>query len=184
MKKVFLSMLIVILALVSCSQESFTNDEILSVSNLTTVTNNDMLGTWNLSKMSADVQVDLNDDKISSNNLLKETPCFNNMDITFNSDGTFISQNATMSFESGASADKFSCLGDRVDEGSWEVRNDSLIMTLLIKNVSYTHKKAINLGENSFSFEVSKIESNLYVTDPGNTQASGIRILALEYTKQ
>lgn len=184
MKKVFLLTLVAILVLASCSKEGLTNDEILKVSNLTTITSSDMLGTWDLSKMTADQAVDLNNDKVNSTNLLEETPCFNNMDITFNSDGTFISHNATMTFESGASADKFSCLGERVDEGDWEVRNDSLVMTLLINSVTYIHKKAINLGDNTFSFEVSKIESNLYVTDPGNTQASDIRILALEYTKQ
>ncbi|WP_159039900.1 DUF5004 domain-containing protein [Christiangramia fulva] len=185
MKKIFFSLAIFSMMLQSCSKETMSEqNDMLKVSNLTTVTSNDLLGSWDLSKMTADTLVDLNDDGSASTNLLSETSCFNNMDITFNSDGTFISTNATMSFESGTEANKFSCMGDRIDQGDWEVRNDSLIMTLLINNVTYIHKKAIELGSNTFGFEVSKLESNLYVNDPGNTQASEIRILALEYTKR
>lgn len=185
MKKIFLSAVLLSLMLFSCSKDSMNEqNDLLKVSNLTTVTSNDMVGSWALSKMTADTAVDLNGDKVNNTNLLAETSCFNNMDITFNTDGTFISHNATMTFESGSDANNFSCLGDRVDQGDWEVRNDSLILTLVINSETYIHKKAINLGDNTFSFDVSKVESNLYVNDPGNTQASDIRILALEYTKQ
>ncbi len=184
MKKELLFMTAAFLLLVSCSKESLTeNVEPLKVSNLTTVTTNDLLGSWTLSKMTADTFVDLNDDGTSSTNLLNETTCFNNMDITFHSDGTFISHNATMTFEAGTDSNEFSCLGDREDSGTWEISDNNLILNLVVKGNSYTHKKAIKLGENTFSFDVSKIESELYVTDPGNTQASEIRVLALEYTR-
>ena len=144
---------------------------------------NDMIGYWELSGMMADVAVDLNDDTSFSKNLLDETDCFNTMSITFDEDGTFISNNAQMTFESGSTNDQFSCLTDRMDEGDWEVRNDSLILTVDINNSTFVHKKLINLETNKFSLDVTKIESDQYVDDPGNTQASPIRILEVEYTK-
>ncbi|SDS18332.1 DUF5004 domain-containing protein [Gramella sp. MAR_2010_147] len=171
------------LILVSCSKDEMSSESQLKVSNATAVSMNDMIGNWDLSGMIADTAVNLNEDEIYSRNLLDETQCFNTMNITFDEDGTFVTNNAQMTFESGTSSDQFSCLTDRLDSGDWEVRNDSLILTLVINSATYTHKKLINLETNKFSFDVTKIESNQYVDDPGNTQASPIRILELEYTK-
>ena len=181
--KTLASFSLLILSLTSCSKEEMAMDSLLKVSNATAVTTNDMIGNWELSGMMADTAVNLNNDQVYSKNLLDETDCFNTMSITFDEDGTFVTNNAQMTFESGASNDQFSCLTDRMDNGDWEVRNDSLILTMEINTSIYTHKKLINLDTNKFSFDVTKIESNQYVNDPGNTQASPIRILELEYTK-
>ncbi|PTX44527.1 uncharacterized protein DUF5004 [Christiangramia gaetbulicola] len=181
--KVLAGFCLLSLSFLSCSKEEVSLDSQLKVSDATAVTKNDMLGHWDLSAMVSDTAVDLNDDNTYSKNLLNETVCFNTMSITFNEDGTFISNNAQMTFEAGTSKNQFSCLSDRMDNGNWEVRNDSLILTLDINSSTYTHKKHINLETNKFSFDVTKIESNQYVNDPGNTQASPIRILELEYTK-
>ncbi|MDR5589316.1 lipocalin family protein [Christiangramia sp. SM2212] len=174
---------LLILAMASCSKEEISMDSQLKVSNATTVTTNDMIGHWDLSGMMADTAVNLNGDELSSKNLLDETDCFNTMSITFDADSTFVTNNAQMTFESGTSSNEFSCLTDRMDNGRWEVRNDSLILTMMVNGSTYTHKKLINLETNKFSFDVTKIESDQYVDDPGNTQASPIRILELEYTK-
>ncbi|TRO64290.1 DUF5004 domain-containing protein [Christiangramia sabulilitoris] len=168
---------------ISCSKEEEDLNDQLKISNATAITNNDMYGHWILSGMIADVEIDLDDDMVSSKNLLEETSCFDNMYITFRQDGTFNSNNAQMTFESGTAQDEFSCLADRKDNGAWEVRNDSLILNLQINSTTYIHKKLINLGTDKFSLDVTKIESDQYVTDPGNTQASPIRILELEYTR-
>lgn len=170
------------LLIAGCSKENSVESDTLKVSDAT-ITTNDMIGHWNLTQMIADTPVNLNDDEVSNVNLLNETSCFNTMSITFNSDGTFTSNNATMTFEAGTQANKFSCISDRSDDGTWLVRNDSLILNLEIDSYSYTHKKLINLESDKFNFDVNKIESNQYVNDPGDTQASGIRILELEYTK-
>ena len=181
--KTLTSLSLLVLAMASCSKEEVSMDTQLKVSNATAVTMNDMIGYWELSGMMADVAVDLNDDNTFSKNLLDETSCFNTMNITFKKDSTFVSYNAQMTFESGSANDKFSCLDDRMDTGDWEVRNDSLILTVEINNSDFTHKKYINLETSKFSLDVTKIESNQYVNDPGDTQASPIRILEVEYTK-
>ena len=181
--KTLASLSLLILAMASCSKQEMTTESQLKVSDAMAVTTNDMIGHWELSGMIADTEINLNNDSIYSKNLLDETDCFNTMSITFNEDGTFTSNNAQMTFEAGSSKNEFSCLSDRMDSGNWEVRNDSLILTMEINASSYTHKKLINLETNKFSLDVNKIESNQYVNDPGNTQASQIRILEVEYTK-
>lgn len=181
--KTLASFCLLALAMTSCSKEEVSMESQLKISDATTVTTNDMIGHWNLSGMMADTAVNLNADSVYSQNLLDETDCFNTMSITFNEDGTFITNNAQMTFEAGTTNDQFSCLTDRMDNGDWQVRNDSLILSMVINSANYTHKKLINLETNKFSFDVNKIESNQYVNDPGNTQASPIRILELEYTK-
>lgn len=177
------SMILLAVTLLSCSRDEPVQNSELKVSNATAVTNTDMIGHWNLSGMIADTPVNLNNDAVYSRNLLEETDCFNTMSITFLVDGTFITNNAQMTFEAGASRDDFACLTDRMDTGEWVVRNDSLVLTMDINAVTYTHRKLINLGTNKFSFDITKIESNQYVDDPGNTQASSIRILELEYAR-
>jgi len=172
-----------LLAIFSCSKEEVSKESQLKVSNATAVTTNDMIGSWNLSAMMADVAVNLDQDQTSSTNLLDETDCFNTMSITFDDDNTFISNNAQMTFESGAGNDQFSCLTDRMDSGMWEIKENKLILTMTINGETYTHEKAIDLNSDKFSFDVTKIESDQYVNDPGNTQASSIRILELEYTR-
>lgn len=166
-----------------CSKEEvYMDDEMLKISNAT-ITSGDLVGHWNLSRMVADTAVNLNDDSVANINLLEETSCFNNMSITFGSDGTFSTNNATMTFEAGSEGDNFSCISDRMDTGTWEVNDNNLLLTMIIDGYTYTHSKAINLSTNTFTFDVTKIESDQYVDDPGNTQASEIRILELEYTK-
>ncbi|WP_165499014.1 DUF5004 domain-containing protein [Gramella sp. KN1008] len=167
----------------SCSkEEAYMEDELLKVSNAT-ISSNDLIGHWELSRMVADTAVNLNQDANYSTNLLDETSCFNNMSITFYSDATFTTNNATMTFEAGGNGDQFACIADRIDTGTWKVENDNLILTMDINGSTYTHTKAIDMTSNTFTFDVTKIESDQYVNDPGDTQASEIRILELEYTK-
>lgn len=170
---------------VSCSKDSeAVMTEEIKVSNATAINRADLIGSWDLTRMLADAPVDLDENGTSSANLLDETTCFNTMSITFNNDGTFNSNNATMTFEGGTTADRFECIADRQDSGSWEVSQDTLVLTMKINADTFTHKKALDMTSNTFSFDVNKLESEQYVNDPGDTQASGIRILELEYTRR
>ncbi|MFV8226361.1 DUF5004 domain-containing protein [Christiangramia aquimixticola] len=177
----YLSLLLLI-SFIGCSKNEAQEEAQLKMSNLTAITNNDMVGHWELSKITSDVEVDLDSNPGGSTNLMDETDCFNNMYITFDSNGSFITNNATMSFEAG-DGDDFQCIADRMDNGQWEVRNDSLILTMNLNGQEYIHQKYINKGPDYFSLDITKMESNQYVSDPGNTRASVIRILELEYTR-
>lgn len=173
------------LLLTSCTKDSeVMNAEELKVSNATAINPADLIGAWDLSKMLADSAVDLDENGSSSTNLLDETTCFNTMSITFKDDGTFDSNNATMTFEGGDSLNQFECIADRQDSGYWEVENDELVLMMIFNGDTITHRKPLDMTSNAFSFDVNKLESEQYVSDPGNTSASDIRILELEYTRR
>ncbi len=70
-----------------------------------------------------------------------------------------------------------------IDFGTWDIEETDLILNISIDGTIYTQRKPLNYTSTMFAFDVSKAESNVYVTDPGDTSASKIRILALEYTR-
>ncbi len=163
------------------------NDVITAVNitqtNLTVIDRDSMVGEWQLTTMQADTLVDLDDDGIGHVNILEETTCFDTMGITFNDDGTFTTVNSKLDFNYGANADEFKCLSGRTDQGTWDVENDELILDLQINGEVYNDRKIIGKEADSFGFDVSKFESSQYVDDPGDSHASHILVLAVEYTR-
>jgi len=178
-------LLILVISLFSCSKEDNSNaDSTFKTSNFATSINpDDLVGEWNLSEMQADTLVDLNQDGTGNNNLLNESSCFNDMKIIFNQDKTFSTINAHLDFDGGTSNAEFVCVKNRVDFGTWDIDVTDLILNISIDGTIYTQRKPLNYNTSTFAFDVSKAESNLYVTDSGDTSASKIRILALEYTR-
>lgn len=178
-------LLMLVSLLVACEPESQSiQEDSLKASNLTTsIDKNSLIGDWKVTSMEADTLVDLNGDGNWNTNILAETDCFQNMGVVFNADGTTSTTNAKLDFTLGASGDEFGCTAERTDYGTWDVENDELVMNLDIDGMTYTDRKKITQTENTFSMEVTKFESDQYVNDPGDTQASKIRILSVEYTK-
>ncbi len=143
----------------------------------------DLVGEWKLSAMQADTLVDLNNDGTGDKNLLNESSCFNDMKVIFNQDKTFSTTNARLDFNGGTGNSEFVCVKNRVDFGTWDIEGTDLILNISIDGTIYTDRKTLNYTTTTFGFDVSKAESNVYVSDPGDTSASKIRILALEYTR-
>ncbi|HEY9184623.1 MAG TPA: DUF5004 domain-containing protein [Salegentibacter sp.] len=155
----------------------------ISETNLTVIDRDAMVGEWQLTTMQADSLVDLNDDGIGHENILEETTCFDSMGITFYDDGTFTTVNSKLDFNYGPNGDEFKCLSGRTDHGTWDIENDELILNLEINAEVYTDRKIINKEADKFGFDVSKFESSQYVDDPGDSHASHILVLAVEYTR-
>lgn len=167
---------------VSCSKDNLDSQSQSKNSNFTVINPDELYGRWNISEMVSSPEVDLNGDTVHNQNLLAETDCFNSMYIIFDKDNTFETNNARMTFE-GGTGDSFECRSPRVDYGKWTVSNDTLLLTMNVDDMEYTHAKKLILGSNTFAFDVAKLESDQYVEDPGDTDASSITILELEYTK-
>jgi hypothetical protein len=169
--------------LFSCGvdDEELRNEELNNKIYNAFIYDSDLVGTWNLGSMITDREVDLNNDGVSTKNLLLETKCYDKMSITFRGDRTFSSVNARMDFKGGESNDGFICMGDRVDSGKWSVVEDKVTFYVIINNVEYAEEKQLVLKDDKFSFEVNRAESKAYVSDPGNTSVSKISVVALEY---
>ena len=188
--------LIIIIALLSlaCStEESNDTDSSFKTSNFAASINSDeLVGEWKLSAMQADTLVDLNQDGTGDKNLINESSCFNDMKVIFSketkADGSVVKEfsttNARLDFNGGTTNAEFVCVKNRVDFGTWDVEGTDLILNINIDGTIYTDRKPLNYNATTFAFNVTKAESNIYVTDPGDTSASKIRILSLEYTRQ
>ena len=169
----------------SCAAEDLDKNEAdqLNTKMLVYINSEDLVGFWELSIMTANIAVDLNEDGNSSTNLKAETTCFDKMNINLRTDGTFSSVNARMDFQAGETNDNFLCKAPRTDVGTWEVDGDVLTLKVNIGGTIYPHTKKLTLGNNTFSFDVTKLESEQYVKDPGTTMVSEIEVVSLTYTK-
>ncbi len=169
----------------SCSKEDGSDSKSsFKTSNFAASINpDDLVGEWKLATMQADTLVDLNKDGIGDQNLLNESSCFNDMKVIFKQDRTFSTTNARLDFNGGAGNSEFVCVKNRIDFGTWDIDGTDLILNIDIDGTIYTDRKPLNYTTSTFGFDVSKAESNIYVTDPGDSSASKIRILALEYTR-
>jgi len=188
MNRIFTKTLLLVVAvtLFSCAAED--RDDLqsntLEGSDLSTVlAPSDLVGVWDLSMMEADTPVDINKDGTSNKNILSETNCFNDMGVVFKDDMTFTTTNARLDFNGGANNNDFTCVAGRSDFGTWDVDGDVLILNINIDGTVYTERKQLTITPTTFAFAVTKFESDKYVNDPGDTSASPIRILSLEYAK-
>ncbi|SFN64458.1 DUF5004 domain-containing protein [Salegentibacter flavus] len=182
-RNLVLSILFVVL-FTACEADSVeANSENLQVTNLT-ITKSELEGEWELSGMIAEEPVDLNNDGVASRNLLDEASCFDRMNAVFNADGSFSSINGRLDFNSGENGDSFTCGIDRQDFGAWDLKDDNILMlTMTINGQDYLHEKDLEVDGNTFSFKITKFESDEYVNDPGDSQASHVSILSLEYAR-
>lgn len=169
----------------SCSKEdeADSNSSFKTSNFAASINPDDLVGEWKLTSMQADTLVDLNKDGTGDQNLLNESTCFNDMKVIFNQDKTFSTTNARLDFNGGTGSSEFVCVKNRIDFGTWDIDGTDLILNIEIDGTIYTDRKPLNYTTSTFGFDVSKAESNIYVTDPGDTSASKIRILALEYTR-
>lgn len=169
----------------ACSGEDVNDSdaEALNQKMLTYIETADLVGHWDLSVLRADIAVDLNADGASNTNLLEETSCFDVMNIDFRDDMTFTSVNSRMDFAAGETNDAFECMAPRTDVGTWDVQGDTLTLNVNISGTIFTHTKKLTMGVSTFSFDVTKLESQQYVKDPGNTVVSGITIMSQTYTR-
>lgn len=169
----------------SCAGEDLDDKDadLLNTKMLVYIDSQDLIGTWKLTVMQADTPVDLNDDGNNNTNLMEETSCFDLMNINLRNDKTFSSVNSRMDFQAGETNDKFLCMDPRTDSGTWFVDGDVLTLNVNIGGEIYTHTKKLTMNNNTFSFDVTKLESQQYVKDPGTTVVSGITVMYLTYTK-
>ncbi len=171
--------------LLSCSGEDlneFRSAELNAHDN-NFIYDSDLVGYWDLSAIVATTPVDLNADGESSANLISETDCFSPMSITFNGDKTFTSVNVRLDLKEGGDEDIFSCRDNSVRKGIWSLKDDILSMIITVGGKQVETKKQLYPTNETFHFEVNRIESKDYILDQGGTSASGLSIVYVEYTR-
>jgi hypothetical protein len=183
--KVFGLMLII----VSCepNQDHVATAEINATNVMATITPQDLEGEWRLSAMNTDTVVDLNNDGVFNKNILLETDCFQDMGVIFFENGDMLTTNSKLDFKAGETNQDFKCLSGRTDSGSWDVENvnneERLVITMTIDGTTRTHSRILERTTDTFSFDISKMESNQYYGNPDGTDAEDVTVLSLEYAR-
>lgn len=176
----YLTFSCLILVFTSCETDTDANRNAADIPNTETMS---MLeGTYILTTMDATPAADLNEDGTASVDLLSETDCFDVMEATFNSNGTFTATNAKLDFNGGMSNDELVCTS-RTDNGMWTLDGSTLTLTVEIGGNTLTDTTEITLTDTTFSFFLTEAEVDEYVDDDGTSSASDIDELFLEYTK-
>lgn len=145
---------------------------------------NQLIGTWNIFSMTADVAVDLNNDGSSSTDLLAETTCFDPMYFDFNAEGVVETEQGRIS----VLENMVECDGTGIYTAAYEVAGNELTVTAEINGESYPIKKTIGLSNDAngeyLHVAIEEYEVEQIVSDPGNTIASDIKRIEIVYKKQ
>lgn len=189
----FIYIFAVSLFLISCSGEDMDDNQAEAFTSpivTADVIYSDLIGKWNLTSMEVDTLVDLNNDNVGNTNLLQETDCFKDMSITFSdNEGVreFSSVNARMDFRAGDTNDQFACMQTNggPDNGTWDIDGDgNLVLYMTIDGKTYTHTKILTYSGSTFALEVTKAESQVYVTsDPTGTAVEKVTVVSVEYSR-
>lgn len=192
MKKITLNLLALFVASIfstGCStgdidEETINLDVKANVFEGQNIEQNQLVGTWNLFAMNANIAVDLNLDGDTNVNLLEETTCFDEMYFSFDNRGILQTQQGRISI----SDESLTCDGIGVYITAYEVKGNNLTITMDINGEPFSFTKKIGLSQDAsgdyLHVEVTEYEVEEFLNDPGNTVASEIKALELVFVKQ
>lgn len=192
MKRIALNLFIVTVAAflsVGCSTEVM-NDEMTSLNSTANIferqdiRQTDLVGTWKIESMISDVEVDLNEDGVSSTDIMNETTCFDNLFFNFNSEGGILAHQARLKFVNG----EMLCDGEGDYAAAYSVTGNELSVTFQSGDSPITFTKTIGLsttdGVTYLHVALEDYEVSEVVQDPGTTSVSSIKRIEMVYKKQ
>lgn len=148
----------------------------------------DLVGTWKLVSMKSDIPVDLDLIAPSSTDVLSETDCFKEMYFTFNPDGSVVTQQARLFFETQSGA--MTCTPGTYN-ALYSVDGNVLTVDFRIKDIPHSETRTIDVyevnNEEFLQLDVTYAEAVGYISDPkfvSPTGATSVRALTMLYKKE
>lgn len=150
-----------------------------------------LVGRWELSSMTSDVAVNLNDgNPDESTNIMQETTCFDDMYFIFNQDGTVKTGQAKLDFKNNAFACSYGIYYAEYDVASTSETTE-LKVTFQVSGITYTESKTIELSTDESGQEylhvtttAIEVDGANYINDGReNTVVSAIDTLEAVYVK-
>ncbi|ESU21178.1 hypothetical protein FEDK69T_25450 [Flavobacterium enshiense DK69] len=108
---------------------------------LTGVTNDDVVGRYQLTAFNTDVQTDLNRDGSPSSNQMSETTCYNNMFLTLNEDKTFTADSKGVDI---SSINSLQCFTDPLITGTWAYNGNTIVLTYTENNIEHNESFSVS----------------------------------------
>ncbi|MGB3591686.1 MAG: lipocalin family protein [Nonlabens sp.] len=143
-------------------------------------TQNTIVGDYELTALVGDVAVDINNDSVSSTDLLDETFCFDNRLLSLTASGDFTIEMPDLNYSQSAG---ISC-SDNSYSGTYTVdMNDVLTVTVPVPGGSVSESKAITITPTTISFTVDRNEVSQYFNPDPNSVIGSINSIEVTYTR-
>lgn len=168
MKQILFLILITTLIFSSCDS-----------STVATTSANALVGNYVISSLQANVAVDLNADLVSSTDLLQEATCLQQMNVSFNADGTFTTLVTDVNFN----ASNILLCTPSTETGTYTYVNGVLSLTTNVNGGTVTESQVVVLTPTTFSFTFGGARINQLFSDLSTTPAGGITTLNFVYTR-
>ncbi len=146
---------------------------------VTTTSTNALTGNYVITSLQADVAVDLDADLVRRTDLLQEAPCLQQMNVSFNADGTFTTVVTDVIFNHN---NMLRCTPS-TETGTYTYVNGVLTLTTNVNGGTVTESQAVVLTPTTFSFTFNAARVNQLFSDLSTTPAAGITTLDFVYTR-
>lgn len=147
--------------------------------NLATQSTNAIAGNYVITSLQANIAVDLDNNGSSSTNILSEATCVQQMNVTFNADGSFTAVVADVSYD----ANNLLVCTTATETGVYTYVNGMLTITVSVNGGTVSESQAVVLTTTTFSFTFNSARINQAFPDLGTTAAAGITDLDVVYTR-
>ena len=179
--------------LVACSADEAMEKSSLNVTeglNQTyDIQSEDLVGKWNLVSMTSDVEVDLDRDGDKSTEILTETGCFGDMYFTFGLDGSVVTQQAKLNFDTAEG--EMQCEQGIYSDATYEVNGNELKVGFKFDGATAYQTRSIDVytvGEDDFlQLDLTYAEAKQYIRDTtfvSPTGATNVKAVEMLYQRE
>lgn len=168
MKRILLLISIVAVLCTSCEPAAVTTNSTQALA-----------GNYVITSLLADVAVDLDANSVAGTDLLQEGTCIQQMNVSFDPNGTFTAVVVDVSFDTTNSV----VCAPSTETGTYSYQNGLLTLTTNVNGGTVTETQAVVLTPTTFSFTLGASRVSQLFPDIATTPAAGITNLDFVYTR-
>lgn len=167
-----LSILMLMLVITSCTSDD--NNQV------TTLTDADVIGEWQLIEINSDPAIDIENDGTTDTNLMLQTTCFDGWGLDFDANGTLTADYAEIEIDPNAIASLI-CT-PQTDTGTYNISGNNLTVSATIDGTTETQTIAITITNNVMSILVTESDITSFFAIPDGEIYS--ELVSLEFVLQ
>lgn len=174
MKILFQSIPVIVLLFILSSCSSDDNNQV------TTLTDADVLGEWQLIEINSDPSIDIENDGTTDTNLMLQTTCFDGWSLDFDANGVLTADYAEIEIDPNAIATLI-CT-PQTDTGTYNISGNNLTVSATIDGNTETQTISITITNNVMSIFVAESDITSFFAIPDGEIYS--ELVSLEFVLQ
>lgn len=147
---------------------------------VTTLTDADVIGEWQLIEINSDPAIDIENDGTTDTNLMLQTTCFDGWGLDFDANGTLTADYAEIEIDPNAIASLI-CT-PQTDTGTYNISGNNLTVSATIDGTTETQTIAITITNNVMSILVTESDITSFFAIPDGEIYS--ELVSLEFVLQ